>query len=107
MVAQVERRQIMNNTLTKFNENDSKVLNTLPVITWRWLKVNELNLKDVKLTEVPEYNKPYINNYDFNEVIVKKMKSSLKASENIKYFINKEENYGVSEEFVALGDKHL
>lgn len=97
---------MINNTLTKFNEKENKTLNTLPVITWRWLKVNELNLKDIKLSEIPEYKKPYINNLSFDEVIVKEMNSSLKPSENLKYFVSKEESYGVSEEFVALGEKH-
>ncbi|MFL0248418.1 Fe-S cluster assembly protein SufD [Candidatus Clostridium stratigraminis] len=95
-----------NSTLTKFNEKESKTLNTLPVITWRWLKVNELNLKDIKLSQIPAYNKSYINEMDFKDVIVKKMNSKLKPNENIKYFINKEENYGVSEEFTSLGEKH-
>lgn len=95
----------MNNSILKeFNGLETKALNTLPVITWRWLKVNEYNLKDVRLHEIPEYNKPFINQYDFNEVIVKKMKASLKGSDNIKYFVNKEENYGVSKEFVELAD---
>lgn len=97
---------MISNTLTKFNEKENKTLNTLPVITWRWLKVNELNLKDIKLSEIPEYKKPYINNLSFEEVIVKEMNSSLKPSENLKYFVSKEESYGVSEEFVALGEKH-
>lgn len=97
---------MISNTLTKFNEKENKTLNTLPVITWRWLKVNELNLKDFKLSEIPKYNKPYINNINSNDVIIKNMNSNLKLNENIKYFTNKEESYGVSEDFVALGEKH-
>jgi FeS assembly protein SufD len=84
----------------------NKALNTLPVITWRWLKVNEAKIKDFNVSEIPTYEKPFITSSDFEEVIVKKMNSSAKLSENIKYFINKEEHYGVSEEFVALGEKH-
>lgn len=95
-----------NNTLTKFNEKESKTLNTLPVITWRWLKVNEAKLKDINIPNIPAYEKPFIVSSDFEEVIVKKMNSSVRLNENIKYFINKEEHYGVSEEFVALGEKH-
>lgn len=84
----------------------NKALNTLPVITWRWLKVNEAKLKDFNISEIPAYTKPYISSENFEQVIVKNMNSSLKVHENIKYFVNKEEHYGVSEEFVALGEKH-
>lgn len=84
----------------------NKALNTLPVITWRWLKVNEAKLKDINIPNIPAYEKPFIVSSDFEEVIVKKMNSSVRLNENIKYFINKEEHYGVSEEFVALGEKH-
>lgn len=84
----------------------NKALNTLPVITWRWLKVNEAKLKDFKVSEIPAYTKPYISSENFEQVIVKNMNSSLKVHENIKYFVNKEEHYGVSEEFVALGEKY-
>jgi FeS assembly protein SufD len=84
----------------------NKALNTLPVITWRWLKVNEAKIKEFNVSEIPAYEKPFIASSDFEEVIVKKMNSSVKLSENIKYFINKEEHYGVSEEFVTLGEKH-
>ena len=84
----------------------NKALNTLPVITWRWLKVNEAKLKDFNVSEIPAYNKPFISSKDFEEVIVKKMNSSFKVNDNIKYFINKEEHYGVSQEFVELGEKH-
>lgn len=95
----------MSNAVSKFNEKENKTLNTLPVITWRWLKVNELNLRNYKLTNIPEYNKEFLVEGNFSDVIVKEMHSSLKINENIKYYVNKEENYGVSEEFVALGEK--
>lgn len=95
----------MSNALLKFNEKEAKALNTLPVITWRWLKVNEAKLIDLKLDEIPAYNKPFIGGFNYDEVIVKKMNSSLRTSENIKYYVNKEKSYGISEEFVELGEK--
>lgn len=85
---------------------DNKALNTLPVITWRWLKVNDAKLKDFNISEIPAYHKPYISSEEFEEVIVKNMNSTVKVNENINYFINKEEHFGVSEEFVALGERH-
>lgn len=94
-----------NNTLLKFNEKETKALNTLPVITWRWLKLNDIKINELKINEVPSYNKAFINNSSFNDVVVKKMNSSFRFSENLKYYVNKEESYGVSEEFVALGEK--
>jgi len=84
----------------------NKALNTLPVITWRWLKVNKAKLKDFNISEIPAYNKPYVISENLEEVTVKNMNSSIKVHENIKYFTNKEEGYGVSEEFVELGEKH-
>jgi FeS assembly protein SufD len=85
--------------------SDNKALNTLPVITWRWLKVNEAKIRDFNVADIPAYNKTFISSGDFEEVIVKNMNSNIKLHENIKYFINKEEHYGVSEEFVTLGEK--
>jgi FeS assembly protein SufD len=84
----------------------NKALNTLPVITWRWLKVNEAKLKEFNLAEIPAYNKPFIASGEFEEVIVKSMNPGVKVHGNIKYFVNKEQHYGVSEEFVSLGEKH-
>jgi FeS assembly protein SufD len=93
------------NTLLKFNEKGTKVLNTLPVITWRWLKLNDAKINGLKLDEVPAYNKAFINDSSFDDVVVKKMNSSFRFNENLKYYVNKEESYGVSEEFAALGEK--
>jgi FeS assembly protein SufD len=85
----------------------NNLLNTLPVITWRWLKVNEAKLDKVNIDDIPAYNKTFISFESLpEELVVKKMNSSLKGSENIKYYINKKESYGVGEELVALGEKH-
>lgn len=89
----------------KLNQIENKALNTLPVITWRWLKVNEAKLKDFQFQQIPPYNKTFINNDNFDEIIVRKMNSSVRFNENINYFTNKEESYGVSAEFVKLGEK--
>jgi FeS assembly protein SufD len=84
----------------------SSALNTLPVITWRWLKVNDVKIDGFELKQISAYNKPYIYVGEDKNVIVKKMSSSISAQENIKYFINKDEHYGVNEELVKLGEKH-
>lgn len=93
------------NVLTKFNEREVKALNTLPVITWRWLKVNDLKIDGFKLPEVLEYNREFLLEGNFQDLIVKKMNSSIAIHENLKYYVNKEESYGVSENFVALGEE--
>lgn len=85
---------------------ESSNLNTLPVITWRWLKLNEYNLNSINLDNIPAYNKPYIDSKEIDEIYIKAMNKDLKANENIKYFINKKEKYGVSKEYVDLGEKY-
>lgn len=84
----------------------NNALNTLPVITWRWLKLNEVNLNKINIDKIPSYNKEFLTDDDFGDVIVKKMNSNVRLNNNIKYFINKKESYGVSKEFVDLGEKH-
>lgn len=89
----------------KMNIGNS-ALNTLPVITWRWLKINDVKIDKFNLSDIPAYSKPFIAFDEAEEVIVRKMNSSVSTNENIKYFINKEEHYGVNEELVKLGEKH-
>lgn len=84
---------------------DTNGLNTLPVITWRWLKVNESRISNINPKNILLYNKIFINNDNFEEVVVRRMNSSVNFSENLKYFIKKEEGYGVSKEMVELGEK--
>lgn len=93
------------NVLEKLNEKEVRVLNTLPVITWRWLKLNDFNLKGYKIPETRSYNKEYLKDDDFQDVIVRKMNVSSDKNENLKYYVNKEEKYGVGEEFIILGEK--
>lgn len=93
------------NILTKLNEKETNTLNTLPVTTWRWLNVNDLKIKGFKLERVLDYNKEFLVGDNFKDIIVKKMNSKIDVKENLKYYANKEESYGVSKEFVALGEK--
>ncbi len=85
---------------------ESSSLNTLPVITWRWLKLNEVNINSINMDSIPAYNKTYIDSKEHDEVYIKEMNKDLKENENIKYFINKKEKYGVSKEYVDLGEKY-
>jgi FeS assembly protein SufD len=93
------------NILTKFNEKETNTLNTLPVTTWRWLNVNDLKIKGFKLERVLDYNKEFLLGDNFKDIIVKKMNSKIDVKENLKYYANKEESYGVSKEFAAIGEK--
>lgn len=85
---------------------NGSALNTLPVITWRWLKVNDTKIDKLKLTDIPSYNKPFISTEGIEEVIVKRMNSSINTQEKLKYFVNKDVKYGVNEELVNLGEKY-
>lgn len=93
------------NILTKLNEKENNTLNTLPVTTWRWLNVNDLKIKGFKLERVLDYNKEFLVGDNFKDIIVKRMNSKINVKENLKYYANKEESYGVSKEFAALGEK--
>lgn len=93
------------NILTKFNEKENNTLNTLPVTTWRWLNVNDLKIKGFKLERVLDYNKEFLADDNIKNIIVKKMNSKVDVKENLKCYANKEESYGVSKEFAALGEK--
>lgn len=52
--------------LMKINE-----MNRLPVITWRWLKVNELNLSELNIPEIKKYDKRVLKTSSHGNVVVK------------------------------------
>lgn len=81
-------------------------LNTLPEITWRWLGMNEHKMDSIEMDSIPSYKKNYITSDVSNGIYIRKMDSEINKNENIKYFINKNESYGVSKEYVELGEKH-
>ncbi|MTI46373.1 MAG: Fe-S cluster assembly protein SufD [Firmicutes bacterium] len=85
------------------NDTKSLKLNKLPVITWRWLKVNEFNLKDFKLENIPAYNKNSINSHPVDEIEVNIIDNSVEYLEIEKYF-NSLDNVGVSQEFTKMAD---
>jgi FeS assembly protein SufD len=89
--------------LRKINESDSLSLNTLPVITWRWLKVNEFSLKDFKIEKVNPFNKNYIKSYPAEGVVINHKRDNIRHFEIEKYFKSKDK-IGVSEDFVKLAE---
>jgi FeS assembly protein SufD len=91
--------------LKKINESKSLSLNTLPVITWRWLRVNEFNLKDFKIDELTSYEKNFIKSAPSEGVTISKVRDNLRYFEVEKYFKSKE-RIGVSEDFVRLAEAH-
>lgn len=76
-----------------------KNINRLPVITWRWLKVNELNLKDLTLPEGKKYNHKALKTSSHGNVIVKEGSNNLELINNLS---DREINYGVSKELVGF-----
>jgi FeS assembly protein SufD len=91
--------------LKKINESKSLSLNTLPVITWRWLKVNEFNLQNFRIDEISQFNKEYIKSAPLSGVSIKGKSDKLKYLELEKYFKSKDK-IGVSEDFVKLAELH-
>jgi FeS assembly protein SufD len=91
--------------LKKINESKSLSLNTLPVITWRWLKVNEFSLKDLKIDEIMLFNKEFIKSAPLEGVTINDKSDNIRYFEAEKYFKAKD-RIGVSEEFVKLAEFH-
>lgn len=91
--------------LRKINESKSLSLNTLPVITWRWLKVNEFNLKDFKIDDLNTYKKEFIKSTPLNGVTINHRRDNIRYFEAEKYFKAKEK-IGVSEDFVRLAETY-
>ncbi|SKA92614.1 Iron-regulated ABC transporter permease protein SufD [Clostridium sp. USBA 49] len=85
---------------------ENTALNTLPVITWRWLKVNENILNNFKIKENLTYNKDFIKSYEISDITLKKMSSDIDYNQYLKYFNNKKEDFGVSKEFIDLAEKY-
>lgn len=91
--------------LRKINESKSLSLNTLPVITWRWLKVNEFNLKDFKIDALNTYKREFIKSTPLNGVTINHRRDNIRYFEAEKYFKAKEK-IGVSEDFVRLAETY-
>jgi FeS assembly protein SufD len=96
---------VKSNLILKPNEIEIRNLNALPVPTWRWLNVNSFKLKDLKTPEIPKFNKEFLMS-SFDGITINKMDSSTKVHDNIKYYINNKEAYGVEEGLTILGEKH-
>lgn len=80
-------------------------VNTIPALTWRWLNVNEANVNGIDIADIPEYGKPYLNANVPGGVYMKGMNRGLEADDNIRYFVNKNEKFGVSDEYVQLAEQ--
>ena len=91
--------------LEKLNDTEIKVLNRLPVTTWRWLNVNELKLKDFKFPRAKAYSKSYLSAPKAKGIVVEDIKNNLRIFDKVEERFNKENNYGVGEEFVLLAKK--
>lgn len=86
--------------------NTTKQLNDLPVITYRWLKLNHLSL-DIELEHnyLP-FTKEYLTNYYANDrvdpnTILRKMNGPIHFPDKIASLLKDKISYGVSEELVA------
>ena len=77
----------------------TEALNTLPVITYRWLGVNQLNLKENITRKIKPYHKQFL--LAGNEVV-----KDITLVEPAEYhnLIQETVEYGVSKELVALGE---
>lgn len=80
-----------------------KDINRLPVITWRWLKVNDLSLKSTDLSKIPEYEHEFIKNSNYENIVLTKDLSKGEVFNNI---FEKDMDYGVSKELLELAQKH-
>src|SRR5690606_2407458 len=86
----------------------TQALNTLPVPTYRWLKLNHLPL-EVRLEEILPYSKDYLKNLPNDldpEIILQKMNRPILFPDKISSLLKKTMNYGVSDELVALSENN-
>ena len=82
-------------------------LNILPATTYRWLKLNQLQLEIPDWDSKHSYHKEFLknSNYDINEqntkdIVLKKMDASLLLPNHIKASLAKKIEYGVSKEVI-------
>ncbi|MBU5592370.1 Fe-S cluster assembly protein SufD [Clostridium sp. MSJ-4] len=83
--------------------NEAKEINRLPVITWRWLKVNELNLKELNLPEIKPYEREFLKTSSHGNVVVKSEFNIIDFDNSIK---DSSTEYGVSEEVLKIAKDH-
>jgi FeS assembly protein SufD len=86
--------------------NRNHELNTLPVITYRWLKLNHLPL-DIRIEDTPSpYMKDYLGNASINqldpEILLRKMSGPILFPDKINTLLKEELSYGVSKDLVSL-----
>ncbi|WP_055669942.1 Fe-S cluster assembly protein SufD [Desnuesiella massiliensis] len=81
---------------------EARNFNRLPVITWRWLKVNELTLNNYVLPEIKDFSRNVVEAKDIGNVIVKQEKDKVELFNNSLF---KDLEYGVSKEFVDYAEK--
>ncbi|MCC5909016.1 MAG: Fe-S cluster assembly protein SufD [Clostridiaceae bacterium] len=93
----------MKDILAEINEAPTIQTNRLPVITWRWLKVNEFQLDDFTMEKVLPYNKGCFTAVPSGNIDVKAMAENIHYLEAENYFKNKG-NIGVSDTFVKMVD---
>lgn len=82
---------------------EKKNMNTLPVITWRWLKVNDIKLDSFTMPRVGEYDHDAIISEGHGNVIVKQNLANVELLNNL---VDKDVSYGVSKELVDFAEKH-
>ncbi len=88
--------------------NTTQALNTLPVITYRWLKLNHLPL-DLCIEDRLPYSKDYLSNIPVDldpEVILRKMNGPVLIPDNLSSLLRDTVNYGVSKELVELSEQN-
>jgi FeS assembly protein SufD len=86
--------------------NTTKQLNNLPVITYRWLKLNHLSLDTELDQDYLPFSKDYLANYNANDgmdpdIILRKMNGPIHFPDKIASLMKDRISYGVSEELVA------
>lgn len=82
-------------------EGTFKNLNTTPVKTKGWLKVNDVTLNDFVAPSIVEFNNVKITNDEKSGITIKKIEKGTVLPVNKKY------EYGVSEELISQGEKEF
>lgn len=84
-----------------------KNINKLPVITWRWLKVNDLDLNLEETTNIPDYKKDYIKQFrELKNGKVVEIKKEINSVDYSNKFQTIGESYGVSKGLLDLAESN-
>ena len=87
--------------VTQFRREKFDSFNSLPIPNWKRIRLDKFSLPKYK-----KYNKKYIKNNkdDLGNIVLKNISEGLKENIKLKEYLNIDDDFGVSEKFVTLGE---